>query len=99
VTLRSCKGFGSTGMESQIGNLFEGINKPITIYFLGDHDPSGRVIEMDIHQRAQAASGKEFALHLRRDLRLDLSAMFVQPVGYPAVCTATNSQRPNAVNG
>jgi hypothetical protein len=63
VTLRSCKGFGSTGMESQIGNLFEGINKPITIYFLGDHDPSGRVIETDIHRRAQAASGKEFEMY------------------------------------
>ena len=39
VMLRACRGFGSTGMEGQIGNLFGGIKKPITIYYIGDHDP------------------------------------------------------------
>jgi hypothetical protein len=62
VTLRNCKGYGSTGMESQIGSLFEGINKPITVFFLSDHDPSGHDIQRDIHRRAQAASGKEFEM-------------------------------------
>jgi hypothetical protein len=62
VTLRACKGFGSTGMETQIGNLFEGISKPISVFFLGDHDPSGHVIEADIHRRAQIASGKKFEM-------------------------------------
>jgi hypothetical protein len=32
VMLRVCHGFGSTGMESKIGNLFEGISKPITFF-------------------------------------------------------------------
>ena len=58
VMLRACRGFGSTGMESQVGNLFEGINKPITVFYLGDHDPSGHDIERDIHRRAQAASAR-----------------------------------------
>jgi hypothetical protein len=62
VMLRACRGFGSTGMETQVGNLFEGIDKPITIYYAGDHDPSGHDIERDIHRRAQAASGKELAM-------------------------------------
>ena len=57
VTLRVCHGFGSTGMEGQIGRQFERMDKDITVFFLGDHDPSGRVIEEDIHRRAQAASG------------------------------------------
>jgi hypothetical protein len=62
IMLRACRGFSSTGMESQVGNLFEGTAKPITIYYAGDHDPSGHDIERDIHRRAQAASGKEFEM-------------------------------------
>jgi hypothetical protein len=58
VMLRPCRGYGSTGMEGQIGNLFEDIEKPIHIFYLGDHDPSGRDIERDIHLRIQEASGK-----------------------------------------
>jgi hypothetical protein len=62
VRLRICRGFGSTGQESDIGYLFEGIDKPITVFYIGDHDPSGREIEPDIHRRAQTASGKEFEI-------------------------------------
>jgi hypothetical protein len=62
VMLRACRNFGSTGMESQVGDLFAGIHKPITVFYLGDHDPSGHDIERDIHRRAQDASGKEFEL-------------------------------------
>jgi hypothetical protein len=58
VMLRACRGFGSTGMESVVGDLSETIKKPITVFFLGDHDPSGIDIQRDIHRRAQAASGK-----------------------------------------
>src|SRR5215831_4776743 len=52
VMLRACRGFGSTGMEGQVGYLFEGIRKPITVFYLGDHDPSGHDIQRDIHRRA-----------------------------------------------
>lgn len=62
VRLRQCRGFGSTGMESKIGYLFEDVRKPITVLFLGDCDPSGEKIEEDIHRRAQTASGKEFEI-------------------------------------
>jgi hypothetical protein len=62
VTVRVCHGFGSTGMESQIGDLFENIEKDITVFYLGDHDPSGHDIERDIYQRAQNASGRDFNL-------------------------------------
>jgi hypothetical protein len=62
ITLRVCHGFGSPGMEGQVGRSFEGIGKPITVFFLGDHDPSGHVIETDIHNRCQTASGVSFAM-------------------------------------
>jgi hypothetical protein len=62
VMLRPCRGFGSTGMEGQIGYLFASIHKPIHVFYLGDHDPSGHDIERDIHRRTQEASGKTFTM-------------------------------------
>jgi len=51
ITLRVCHGFGSTGMEQQISACFAGVDKDITVFYLGDQDPSGHVIEQDIHDR------------------------------------------------
>jgi hypothetical protein len=85
VMLRACRGFGSTGMESQIGSLFEGVDKPIAVFCLGDHDPSGHDIERDIHERAQRASGKEFemvrlAIH-SEDIKIyDLPPQRIKPL-------------------
>jgi len=62
ITVRNCKGYGSTGMESRIGENFETVGKPTTVLYLGDHDPSGRDIERDIYRRARTASGKDFTL-------------------------------------
>ncbi len=62
ITLRVCHGFGSTGMEGQIGEEFTSIGKEIVVFFLGDHDPSGHVIERDIHRRVKAASGIDFEM-------------------------------------
>jgi hypothetical protein len=62
VVLRVCKGYASTGMESQIGEDFELIDKPIFVFYVGDHDPSGHDIPRDIHRRAQQASGKNFPI-------------------------------------
>jgi hypothetical protein len=33
ITLRVCHGYGSTGMESQIGSLFTTIRKPVTVFY------------------------------------------------------------------
>jgi hypothetical protein len=62
VTLRISHGFGSTGMEQQIGEFFGSLEKGkrIVVFFLGDHDPSGHIIEQDIHQRVMVASGRQF---------------------------------------
>jgi hypothetical protein len=45
ITLRTIHGFSSTGMESDTGNFFEELQKEITVFYLGDHDPSGHCIE------------------------------------------------------
>jgi hypothetical protein len=62
ITLRVCRGFGSAGMEDAVGRLFEGIDKPIVVLYIGDHDASGRLIDRDIHRRAEVASGKHFKI-------------------------------------
>jgi hypothetical protein len=79
VMLRACRGFGSTGIEGQIGNFFEGIKKPITIFYIGDHDPSGHDIERDIHQRAQQASGKRFQMERLAIHAADIKAFNLPP--------------------
>jgi hypothetical protein len=79
VMLRACRGFGSTGMEGQIGILFQGIKKPITIFYLGDHDPSGHDIERDIHRRARQASGKEFSMRRLAIHAADIKAFNLPP--------------------
>jgi len=78
VMLRACRGFGSTGMEGQVGNLFESIHKPITVFYLGDHDPSGHDIQRDIHRRAQEASAKEFEM-----VRLAIHAADIKAFNLP----------------
>ena len=62
ITLRVCKGFASTGMQMRIGEDFELIAKPISVFYVGDHDPSGEDIPRDIHERGQRASGKNFTI-------------------------------------
>jgi hypothetical protein len=91
VMLRACRGFGSTGMEGQIGNLFENIKKPITIFYIGDHDPSGHDIERDIHQRAQRASGKEFEM-----TRLAIHAADIKAFNLPPQRIKTTDSRAEA---
>lgn len=62
LMLRVCRGFGSAAMEDQIGRLFEGIGKPITVFYVGDFDASGVLIEQDMHRRVQVASGVDFQM-------------------------------------
>jgi hypothetical protein len=79
VMLRACRGFGSTGMEGQIGSLFESIQKPIHIFYLGDHDPSGHDIERDIYLRTQEASGKNFTMTRLAIYRDDIQRFHLPP--------------------
>ena len=64
ITTRVCHGYGSCGQEMDVGSLFESIgsDKEITVFYLGDHDPSGVQMQEDIHRRAETASGVEFAM-------------------------------------
>ncbi len=51
VTIRVSRGFTSTTRIHEIALQFGAIRKPIHVYYLGDHDPSGRAIERDLAER------------------------------------------------
>ena len=51
ITIRVGRGYVSTTKIHEIARRFRHINKPIHVFYLGDHDPSGRGIEEDIKRR------------------------------------------------
>jgi hypothetical protein len=51
VRVRPGKGFQSTTKVYEIAELFSQIDKPIFVYYLGDHDPSGRNAEDELMVR------------------------------------------------
>lgn len=91
LTLRVCRGFGSAGMEDQVGRLFEGIDKPITVFYVGDHDASGVLIERDMHRRVQTAAGVQFAM-----VRLAIHAEDIPQFNLPPQQIKENDVRASA---
>ena len=53
VKVRVGRGFQSTTRVHEIAEYFDGIRKPIYVFYLGDHDPSGREIEIDLEVRVR----------------------------------------------
>jgi hypothetical protein len=73
VTVRVGRGFVSASKAYEIAALFGGIKKLIHVFYLGDHDPSGRCIESEIRARVQRYGSGSFrmrrlAIH-RGDIR------------------------------
>jgi hypothetical protein len=48
VSLHPLRGYSSTSFAWSIARELECIDKPVTIYYIGDHDPSGRDIERSV---------------------------------------------------
>jgi hypothetical protein len=51
VTIRVGRGYWSTTAVHDIAEHLDSIEKPITAFYLGDHDPSGRDIPRDLEKR------------------------------------------------
>jgi hypothetical protein len=60
VPLHPLRGFSSTSFTYAIADSWRRINKPIHCYYIGDHDPSGRMIEESIQSALAEYSGKSF---------------------------------------
>jgi hypothetical protein len=64
VTVRVFRGFSSTTRANDIEQAFSEIDKPIHVFYLGDHDPSGIDIERDIRERISVPfSIQRIAIH------------------------------------
>jgi hypothetical protein len=61
VPLHPIRGYNSATFAHDIATGWDGVEKPITIYYVGDHDPSGRDLERDIRERLEELSGRQFA--------------------------------------
>jgi len=51
ITVRVGRGFLSTTRIYEIARRFHALKKPITVFYIGDHDPSGREIEVNAWKR------------------------------------------------
>jgi hypothetical protein len=58
VTVRVARGFLSTTKAFDLARVIGGSEKPMTLFYLGDHDPSGRQIETDIAERLRDYGAK-----------------------------------------
>ena len=76
LRVRPGKGFQSTTKVREIAERFSKITKPIFVYYLGDHDPSGRNAEDELRDRVHQHllnlvlemefAGRDREDHLRR---------------------------------
>ena len=62
VPLHPIRGYSSTSYAWSIAQGWADIKKPITIYYIGDHDPSGRDLERNIHDKLARYSKRDFEL-------------------------------------
>jgi hypothetical protein len=60
VALHPLRGYSSISFAYEIGEKWSRIKKPIHVYYIGDHDPSGRGIEASIKKELAEFSGREF---------------------------------------
>jgi hypothetical protein len=69
ITIRVGRGFLSTTRAHEIAEQFDEIDvtdKPITVFYLGDHDPSGQAIETDLYNRIREYSRSGVVFELKR---------------------------------
>jgi hypothetical protein len=60
VPLHPIRGYSSITYAHDIARSWDRIDKPITVYYFGDHDPSGRDLERDIYESLEHFSKREF---------------------------------------
>jgi hypothetical protein len=82
VTVRVGRGFLSTTKAHDIADLLQRISKPKTVFYLGDHDPSGRCIEREAAERVRKYGGRfaiqRLAIHAEDIARFELPPLRVK---------------------
>ena len=80
VTVRVGRGFLSTTRTYEIAQHFSRIDKPITVFYLGDHDPSGHDIERDLQTRILKQSTRLFDVERLAIFARDIAAFGLPPL-------------------
>src|SRR5216684_541465 len=82
VKVRVGRGFQSTTRAHEIAEYFDTLDdrKQIRIYYLGDHDPSGRMIEDDLQRRIEHYTSKDLTLRRLAIFREDIEAFNLPPL-------------------
>lgn len=83
VTVRVLRGFGSATMAQQIGKYLSDCWEDATqvqVFYAGDFDPSGVLIENDLRQRVMAYGHTEFAMSRIAVHRADIAAFNLPPL-------------------
>ena len=83
MTIRVGRGFNSATAANDIAELFAKIEKPIRVFYLGDHDPSGRCIEKEMFERLLRYGSGHFkmeriAIHARDIIRFNLPPLRIK---------------------
>ena len=80
VTVRVGRGFNSATRVHEIAAMFAAIEKPISVYYLGDHDPSGRCIEVELYGRALRYGSGEFEMKRLAIHAVDITKFNLPPL-------------------
>jgi hypothetical protein len=83
VAIRVGRGFQSTTKMHDIADAFRSIEKPIRVFYLGDHDPSGADIERDLISRMLHHMGDDigdFEVERLAIFRSDIKAFRLPPL-------------------
>lgn len=80
VIVRVGRGFLSTTRAHEIAEHFKGIDKPITVFYLGDHDPSGHAIESDLYRRIEDYGSGPFDLERLAIFQNDIAKFNLPPL-------------------
>ena len=62
VTIRVGRGYWSTTAAHAIAEIFSGLDKPITVFYCGDHDPSGHNIQSELYSRILGYGSGDFKM-------------------------------------
>jgi hypothetical protein len=88
VTVRVGRGFVSTTKVHEVAQIISNTKKRFTVFYLGDHDPSGRGIESDLHERIEAYDGIKFTMR-----RLAIHASDIQKFHLPPLLAKESDTR------
>lgn len=81
VTIRVGRGYWSTTAVHAIAEDFDLIGKPITVFYLGDHDPSGIDIPRDLEDRiSQYSEGADFEVERLAIHKEDIALFNLPPL-------------------